>query len=76
MIIIMCMCTALYICKSAFLTMLVTSYYSCKDKTHHVDSFLIGAIGISSIANKWNGGIKKWWSFLKYKVEHRNTDYH
>jgi hypothetical protein len=36
---------------------LVISYYSCKDKTRHVDSFLIGAIGISSVlANKW-----KWW---------------
>lgn len=41
--------------QSAFPSMLVTSYYSCKYKTSHVDSFLIGAIGISSvIANKWN----------------------
>lgn len=40
--------------QSAFQSMLVTSYYSCKDKTRHVDSFLIGATGISSvIANKW-----------------------
>lgn len=59
--------------------MLVTSYYSCKDKTRHVDSFLIGAIGIYSvIANKWKMVVwKKWWSFLSIRVgEKQNTDYH
>lgn len=55
--------------------MLVTSYYSCKDKTHHVDSFLIGAIGIYSvIANKWKMVVwKKWWSFLSIRVGGNRT---
>lgn len=48
--------------------MLVTSYYSCKDKTRHVDSFLIGAmVFLLLLLINGHGGVRAMVVIFKYK---------